>query len=69
MKIFKRERTEERIKRTKRQEIEHLRKVRAEFRDDAAWHFMQGNCEGCIQSTMMAAGVNQKLIQRRRRLA
>lgn len=62
MKIFKK------IKKRKK-EIERLRKVRAEYRDDAAWHFMQGNYVGCVQSTMMAAGANRKLIQRRRRLA
>ena len=57
MKIFKK----------KQQEIEHLKKVRAEQRDDAAWFYMQGNYAACIECTMMAAGTNRKLIQRRRR--
>lgn len=59
MKIFKK----------RKQEIERLRKVRAEWRDNAAWHFTQGNYEACVQCTMMAASVNHKLIQRKRRFA
>lgn len=60
MKIFK-------IFKKKKKEIEHLRRVRAEWIENAAWHYAQGNCLACIQNTALAASTNHKIIQRRRR--
>ena len=69
MKIFKRERTEERIKRTKKQEVEHLRKVRLEQLEDAAYWYCQGNFEEYARSAAQVMDTNAKLIGRKRRFA
>ena len=69
LKIFKRERTEERIKRTKQQEIEHLRKVRLEHLEDAAYWYCQGNFKEYARSAAQVLDTNAKLISRRRKIA
>ena len=57
MKIFKK----------KQQEIEHLKHLRADAIDNAAWWHMEGNYQEYAKAVKEAIEINDKLIARRRK--
>lgn len=52
----------------KRKEIEHLKALRAEAIDDAAYWYMQGDHKEYLHAIHKAVDINDQLIVRRRKL-
>ena len=53
--------------RKKKKEIEHLKHLRADAIDNAAWWHMQGDYQEYAKAVKEAIDINDKIIERRRR--